>query len=99
MGLEIRLTKRAEEDLNEIFAFIAQDNPEAAERFAQKLLRRAELLRTFPNAGKTFRKRTKTRRLVEGQILILYTVDSDLQVVEIRRFWHGARGTLKSRDI
>ena len=48
MGLEIRLTKRAEEDLNEIFAYIAQDNPEAAERFAQKLLKRTEVLRTFP---------------------------------------------------
>jgi plasmid stabilization system protein ParE len=34
MGLEVRLTRRAEEDLNEIFAYIAQDNPEAAERFA-----------------------------------------------------------------
>ena len=54
MGLEIRLTKRAEEDLNEIFAYIAQDNPEAAERFAQKLLKRTEVLRTFPEAGKTF---------------------------------------------
>ena len=42
MGFEIRLTKRAEEDLNEIFAYIAQDNLEAAERFAQKLLKRTE---------------------------------------------------------
>lgn len=71
MGLEIRLTKRAEEDLNEIFAYIAQDNPEAAERFAQKLLKRTAFLSAFPKAGKTFRKRPKIRRLVEGQILIL----------------------------
>ena len=70
MGLEIRLTKRAEQDLNEIFSYIAQDNPEAAERFAQKLLKRTEILRDFPNAGKSFRKRAKIRRLVEGQILI-----------------------------
>jgi plasmid stabilization system protein ParE len=86
MGLEIRLTKRAEEDLNEIFAYIAQDNPEAAERFAQKLLKRTEVLRTFPEAGKTFRKRAKIRRLIEGQILILYAVDREARLIEIRRF-------------
>jgi plasmid stabilization system protein ParE len=42
VGLEIRLTKRAEEDLNEIFAYIAQDNPEAAktDRATQKLPKR-----------------------------------------------------------
>ena len=42
MGLEIRLTKRAEEDLNEIFSYGALDNPGAAERFARSLLKRIE---------------------------------------------------------
>jgi toxin ParE1/3/4 len=99
MGLEIRLTKRAEEDLNEIFAYIAQDNLQAAERFAQRLLKRTEFLRAFPKAGKTFRKRPKIRRLVEGQILILYAVDAQARLVEIRRFWHAARGTPKAQDL
>ena len=99
MGLEIRLTKRAEEDLNEIFAYIDQDNPEAAERFAQKLLKRTEVLRTFPEAGRTFRKRAKIRCLVQGQILILYAVDREARLVEIRRFWHAARCAPKDRDL
>jgi len=99
VGLEIRLTKRAEEDLNEIFNYVAQDNPDAAERFAQRLLKRTEILRTFPNAGRTFRKRERIRRLVEGPILILYTVHLQARQVEIRRFWHGARGTPKGDDI
>jgi toxin ParE1/3/4 len=99
VGLEIRLTKRAEEDLNEIFSYVAQDNPEAAERFARRLLKRTEILRTFPNAGKTFRKRARIHRLVEGPILILYTVNLQTRQVEIRRFWHGARGTPKADDL
>ncbi|MGA8656141.1 MAG: type II toxin-antitoxin system RelE/ParE family toxin [Chthoniobacterales bacterium] len=59
MGLEIRLTKRAEEDLNEIFAYIAQDNLQAAERFAQKLLKRTEFLRAFPKARQNLPKATQ----------------------------------------
>jgi plasmid stabilization system protein ParE len=39
MGYEVRLTVKARGDLNEIVAYIAQDNPLAAEGVATRLVR------------------------------------------------------------
>jgi len=41
----------------------------------------------------TLRRRTNVRKLVTGQYLILYRIVQTAKVVEILRFWHGARGT------
>ncbi len=42
----------AERDLDAITAYIAQDNPKAAEQFGYRLIARAELLGVFPKLGR-----------------------------------------------
>ena len=42
----------AERDLDGITAYIAKDNPKAAEQFGYRLIARAELLGTFPRLGR-----------------------------------------------
>jgi toxin ParE1/3/4 len=90
---ELRITSRAARDLREIVGYIARDNPAAAERFGFALVEKAELLKTFPKLGKTVKGRGDERVLVEGPILIFYRPDAAAGVIEIKRFWHGARGT------
>lgn len=40
MGYEVRLTAKARGDLKEIVAYVAQDNPLAAEKLGDELARR-----------------------------------------------------------
>ena len=51
MGYEVRLTAKARRDLNEIVAYIAQDNPLAAERLGDELAAEADSLSDHPYRG------------------------------------------------
>jgi len=93
MGNQIILAPEAEEDLDEIVAYIAKENPAAAEKFGIHLIERVELLKSFPRLGRVVRGRRGERVLVEGSILIFYRFDAGTGVIQIKRFWHGARGT------
>jgi toxin ParE1/3/4 len=88
----LRITSRADSDLREIVAYIARDNPAAAERVGLRLIERAELLTNFPKLGREVRQRRGDRVLAEGNILIFYRLDLRARIVEIKRFWHSARG-------
>jgi plasmid stabilization system protein ParE len=89
---EIHLLRIAEEDFNEIIAFIAQDNPVAAEDVASRIekgllrLTLHPLLGRIPNepelAGAGF------RYLVIDNYLIFSVED---QTIFVHRIIHGAR--------
>jgi plasmid stabilization system protein ParE len=51
MGYEVRLTAKARGDLNEIVAYIAQDNPLAAEKLGDELVAEADSLSSYPYRG------------------------------------------------
>jgi toxin ParE1/3/4 len=89
---QLRITSQAARDLREIVAYIARDNPAAAERFGLALVEKAELLKTFPLVGKKVKGTEKDRVLVEDPVLIFYQPDTAAGVILIMRFWHGARG-------
>jgi plasmid stabilization system protein ParE len=63
---ELRLTSQAARDLHEIVAYIARENPGAAERFGLALVEKAELLKSFPLLGKKVKGTEKDHVLVEG---------------------------------
>jgi toxin ParE1/3/4 len=69
MGYEVRLTVKARGDLNEIVAYIAQENPLAAERLGDELAAQADSLSKFPYRGGLVRSRRHVRRLVHGSYL------------------------------
>jgi toxin ParE1/3/4 len=89
---QLRLTSQAARDLREIVAYIARDNPVAAERFGLALVEKVELLKKFPLLGKKVQGTENDRVLVEDPILIFYQPDNAAGVIVIKRFWHGARG-------
>lgn len=80
----------ADADLGEIFDWIASDDPDAAERFVNRLVDSARRLSAFPERG-TSRPEIGAglRSLVVGSYLILYRVSPER--VDIVRFAHGAR--------
>lgn len=91
MARPVNLTDLARSDLRAIAEYIAQDNPGAAERFANKLLDDALSLAHAPQRGLAVRRKPGVRRLVRGAHLIYYRLESDSGIVRILRFWHGAR--------
>jgi toxin ParE1/3/4 len=88
----LRITSQADRDLREIVGYIARDNPAGAERVGLRLIERVELLKNFPKLGREIRQRRGDRVLAEGNILIFYRLDLSARIVEIKRFWHSARG-------
>ena len=95
MDYEVILTEPARDDLREIVAFIAQDNPQAAVTFRDRLIAEAETFVRFPHRGRLMRRRGNVPKLVCRPYLILYRIAESQckRTVEILRFWHGARGT------
>ena len=81
-------------DLEQITAFIAADNAEAAERFANRLVDLAESLRSLPERGRPVKKWPGVRVIVLAPYLIFYCFERPANTVEILRFWHGSRDPL-----
>ena len=87
----VRLSRRAERDLEDITAYIAEDNPERAASFARELYDRCQALSEFPEVSPVWKRSPQrtVRRAVYGNYLIFYSVEK--QTVRIQRILHGAR--------
>jgi len=86
----IQRTAQAEEDLIEIWIYIAQDNPGAAERVLDDIEQRSHALADNPLMGRLRPDiAPELRYFAVGSYLILYrTVQNGIQIV---RVIHGAR--------
>lgn len=88
--MRIVRTARAEEDLIEIWIYIARDNQRAADQILDELDKKTRILSVYPRAG---RERPdiapNVRSLVCGPYLILYGLEDDH--VQIVRYVHGRR--------
>jgi toxin ParE1/3/4 len=91
MDYKVIYSPNAISDLAEIVRFVGQDDPQAALRLGKQLADEADSLGRLPYRCPTFRRRANVRKLVAGQYLILYRIVQTAKVVEILRFWHGAR--------
>ena len=95
MDYRLLFTQRALNDLAEIIGHIAEDDDEAASRFAKSLLDHVELLTDFPRMGGTIRKRSRVRKLLHSPILVYYQIREDRRAVEVLHFRHGSRRSPK----
>ena len=64
MEYEVVIARSALRDLEQIRAYIARDNPTAAQPFALRLLDGAESLRTFPERGGFIAEQSRTVRVL-----------------------------------
>jgi toxin ParE1/3/4 len=87
---QLRVAGRARADLDEIWVYIAQDNPEAADKYLRTIVSRFPTLASVPLIG---RERPELspglRSFVVGRHVIFYRLFGD--GVEIVRVLDGAR--------
>ncbi|MGH6836600.1 MAG: type II toxin-antitoxin system RelE/ParE family toxin [Methylocella sp.] len=92
--MRIIRTARAEEDVIDIWTYIALDNEQAADRVLDALERKTRLLASTQNIGRErFDIAAGVRSVVSGSYLILYRILGD--EVEVVRYVH-VRRQLKS---
>jgi plasmid stabilization system protein ParE len=92
---QVILSPRSLDDLEKIVAYIAADNPQAAERFGQRLISEAEAIGSHPFAGRMVPEFDDPliRERIHRFYRIVYRVDERRRVIVVSRFWHAARGT------
>jgi toxin ParE1/3/4 len=86
--MKLRYERGALADLDEIFAYIAADNREAAARLVARIEEVAAKIAASPYMGEATRK-SRFRRFPVGSYLIVYEVAADEVIVHYVR--HGAR--------
>ena len=95
MAYGIFWTPVAIQDLRDICDFISRDNPVAARRMGEELIKQAETMALFPQSGRMVpeKKNPLIRETIVGSYRIIYQVDEANKVVALARIWHSARGT------
>ena len=87
---EIAWTKEAQRWLEDIFEYIAADNPTAAARTVQGIYERAQVLATFPEIGhRHLASSRNVRILLYGHYRIAYFVKDDGNV-DVLGVFHGS---------
>lgn len=88
--LEVYRSSAANQDLVEIWAYVAKISTDAANQLLRQLDARIEVLRSLPESGERVESsRAGLRRIIEGHYLIFYQlVDDGIRIV---RILHSAR--------
>jgi len=88
---EIKWTEEAATWLEDIYKYIANDNPNAAHRVVTGIYQKAQTLRDFPRMGYQYRSEPEgqIRVLLYGHYRITYLLKNDDTIV-ILGIFHGA---------
>ena len=88
---ELNWTDEASTNLEEIFRYIAEDNPDAARGVVEGIYARTRILRDFPLIGHRYEERPdrEIRILLYGHYRIAYLVRSE-DSIDILGVFHGA---------
>lgn len=89
--VQVRWTRRALDDLDAIFAYIALDSPAIADAFARRIVASTRRLADFPLLGRMVPEanRADLREVLVRGYRVIYRVKPDL--VEVLTVQHGAR--------
>ncbi|HEY3901632.1 MAG TPA: type II toxin-antitoxin system RelE/ParE family toxin [Chthoniobacter sp.] len=90
MAWKVLIADSALADLREIVEFIAQDDPEAAERMGNRLVARALGLAAMPERHVVHDAARQIRKFPVVPYLVFYHCDRSTHTVSIIHFWHGS---------
>ena len=95
MAYGIFWTSIAVQDLRNICDFISRDDPVAAQRMGEELIKQAEAMSLFPQSDRVVpeKKNPLIRETIVGSYRIIYQLDEANKVIALARIWHSARGT------
>jgi plasmid stabilization system protein ParE len=93
MDYQVIWTDEAIADLRAVVGHIAGENPEAAVRLGEAVIRRSLLLASHPRLGRVYRKLRSDfiREFPTPPYRLIYEIRDKEAVVLIRTLWHGAR--------
>ena len=88
--LKIRIAETAGNDLEDIWKYVAQDNPDAARRLIKEITGKFKLLRDNPQIGRAENRLLSTLRRFPVSSYIIFYKPFD-NGVEILRILHATR--------
>ena len=91
MDFRVEITEPAIADLKEIVSYIALHNAPAAATLGNNLLDAALALASAPYKGSSYRRLSGVRKLSVRPFKVFYRIDDENGVIQVLRFWHGAR--------
>lgn len=99
MDYQVRLSRTARLDIQDIVRYISIDDPGRALRFGRFLIQHSRTLGRFPDRGRVVPEfeDESIREIFVRAYRIVYRVQRENQLVEIVRFWHAGRGTPEFR--
>jgi toxin ParE1/3/4 len=78
-------SNEAVKDLNDICSYIAQNDPQAANRLFDQIRQKCKLIANFPSMGKTYEKLAAHLRgfIVDDYIVFYYPKENGIDVVRV----------------
>jgi toxin ParE1/3/4 len=90
--LRLRLSPEAAADLDAIFAYIARDNPNAAQSVIERIGDTLDLLRQFPHIGRRSSAHGVSGLVVERlPYIVFHQIDEQERLIVVLRVYHTAR--------
>jgi toxin ParE1/3/4 len=90
MARQLLITPRAEQDLTEIWAYIADDSPTSATQLVERIEGKFKPLLTHPGLGTAREELAEGLRMLPYKAYVIYYTFDDAAVT-IQRVLHGAR--------
>ena len=93
MDFKIIWSDAALADLQDIWTYVAEHDPQAADRIGRGILAHVRILASFPFIGPAYPRGAKgtLREIVFRSYRIFYDVNEQSRSVEVLHVWHGAR--------
>ncbi len=85
--MKLQFSESAVQDLIRLREFIAQNNPQAAERVSLRLRQAIGKLVLYPDIGRPVPELENVRELIAGDYVVRYLREED--TVFVLRVWHG----------
>jgi plasmid stabilization system protein ParE len=95
MDYQVKLSRSAQSDIEDIVRYISIDDPDQALRFGTLLIHHAKGLAQFPERGRVVPEFAddSIRELIVRKYRIVYRLNHNEHLIEVIRFWHAARDT------
>src|SRR5215207_4911593 len=95
MDYQIKLSRSARLDIQDIVRYISIDDPDHGLRFGKFLIQHTKNLDHFPERGRVVPEfdDESIREIIVRAYRIVYRLDHYQRSIEIIRFWHAGRGS------
>ena len=96
--MRVHWTETAEDHLDAIYAYIAQDSEQYALNMVDRLTRRSQQIADFPLSGRRVPEYDfdQVREVIEGPYRIIYHIGPEQ--VDVLAVLHGSRDVLRSAE-